>query len=374
MTDRGLGRRDVLKGAAALGAGLLFPSTVTARPKRRRGPGSLPRPHLPAGTDVLPQIEHIIVVMMENHSFDNYFGLRLDRRGSPLDTNPDGQGHRIRAFHMPSTCQFDSEPNQSWNASHTSLGPHRTNDGFVLASGPVAMGYWNENDLPFYYGLARTFVLCDRWFASCPAQTYPNRRFLLCGSALGTVSTDIDEILAGHAPVPPNGTIFELLNAHGVSWRDYATDLAQAYLFPPVALANKDKLKTIAQFYLDAAAGTLPAVSFVDPAFVPPADQDEENPADVRVGQAFVAQVVNAVLRSPAWPRTVLVWMYDEHGGYYDHVPPPRAIPPDDIPPRITVPPDQPGGYDRYGFRVPAVVVSPYARRHHVSHRVHDHT
>jgi phospholipase C len=83
---------------------------------------------------------------------------------------------------------------------------------------------------------------------------------------------------------------------------------------------------------------------------------------------------MNAVMSGPGWPKTLLVWLYDEHGGYYDHVRPPRAIAPDDIPPDITVPPDQPGGYDRYGFRVPAVIVSPYARPNYVSHKIRDHT
>jgi phospholipase C len=84
--------------------------------------------------------------------------------------------------------------------------------------------------------------------------------------------------------------------------------------------------------------------------------------------------VVNAAMHGPGWSKTLLIWTYDEHGGYYDHVPPPPAIPPDSIPPDIHVPPDIPGGYDRYGIRVPAVIVSPYARRHYVSHRLHDHT
>jgi phospholipase C len=112
-------------------------------------------------------------------------------------------------------------------------------------------------------------------------------------------------------------------------------------------------------------------VSFVDPAF---GEESEENPQDIQVGEAFAARVINAAMAGPGWPKTVLIWLYDEHGGYYDHVPPPRAVAPDDIPPDITVPSDMPGGYDRYGFRVPAVVVSPFARRHHVSHRVRDHT
>jgi phospholipase C len=370
----GFSRRTVLRSGAALAAALALPDPTWAATRRR--PGSLPHPKLPEGTETLPQIEHIIVAMMENHSYDNYFGVlergdgfRLGRDGQPKNVCPDGQGHLIRAFRMPSTCQLEREPSQAWNASHVSLGRHRRNDGFVLASGPVAMGYWTEEDLPFYYALARTFPLCDRFFASCLAQTYPNRKFLMCGTAVGQVSTDLSQI--GKAP-PPNGTIFERLNAHGISWKNYYTDLPQVALFPPVLNANIEKAVHIDTFYLDAAAGTLPAVSLVDPGFLN--DESEENHADIRLGEAFMARVVNAVMAGPAWPRTLLIWLYDEGGGYYDHVPPPRAIPPDDIPPLITVPPDQPGGYDRYGFRVPAVIVSPYARRHYVSHHVHDHT
>src|SRR5215468_11076731 len=377
ITGRGLRRRDVLRGGAALAAALALP-TVASTPAwgaPRRRPDSLPFPKVPEGTDMLPQIEHIIVVMMENHSFDNYLGVlgrgdgfQLDRAGRPKNSCPDADGNRIRACRMPPTSQLARAANQSWNASHISLGRGRRNDGFVLASGPVAMGYWTEEDLPFYYGLARTFPLCDRWFASCLAQTYPNRKFLMCGTAVGQVSTDITQV--GKAP-PPNGTIFDRLNAHGISWRNYATDLAQVLLFPPVYNANKEKVLTIDRFYADAAAGQLPAVALVDPGFID--DESEENNADIRVGENFAARVINAVMAGPGWPKTVLIWVYDEHGGYYDHVPPPPAIPPDDIPPNI-LPTDQPGGYDRYGFRVPAVVVSPYARPNHVSRVVRDHT
>src|SRR5262245_1037976 len=375
MDGSRIGRRDFLMGAASLAVGLALPApSASAAP--RRAPGSLPHPKLPEGTDTIPEIEHIVVVMMENHSYDNYLGMlergdgfRIGRDGQPTNASPDGHGNLVRAFRMPSTCQLDRVPSQAWNASHISRGLHHRNDGFVLASGPVAMGYWTEEDLPFYYGLARIFPVCDRWFASCLAQTYPNRKFLMCGTAVGQISTDIAQI--GKAP-PPNGTIFERLNAHGISWRNYYTDLPQVALFPPVYNGNREKIVPITQFYSDAAAGALPAVSLVDPGFV--SDESEENNADIRVGEAFVARVVNAVMAGPGWPKTLLVWLYDEGGGYYDHVPPPRAIPPDDIPPQITVPPDQPGGYDRYGFRVPAVIVSPYARQRYVSHRVHDHT
>src|SRR5262249_660589 len=128
----------------------------------------------------------------------------------------------------------------------------------------------------------------------------------------------------------------------------------------------------IARFFADAAAGTLPAVSLVDPGFID--DESEENNADIRIGENFAARVINAVLAGRTWPKTLLISVYDHHGAYSHHLPPPPATPPDDTPPDIMVPPDQPAGYDRYGFRVPAVIVSPFARRHYVSHRVHDHT
>lgn len=163
----------------------------------------------------------------------------------------------------------------------------------------------------------------------------------------------------------------ERLDAHGISWRNYASDLPSVAILFTYAIAHQGNISPVAQFFTDAAAGTLPFLSFVDPNF---SQQSEENPQDVQVGEAFAASVINAVMSSPAWPRTLLVWLYDEHGGYFDHVPPPRAIKPDDIPPDIQVPPDLPGGYDRYGFRVPAVIVSPYARPDYVSHEVRDHT
>ena len=378
-----LSRREFLEAGAAAGAGILASQLGLGGAAQAgrlrfhlREPGSLPDPSLPPGTDTLPQIEHIVVVMMENHSYDNYFG-RLRRGdgffqifGQPLDANPDGEGNLVRAFHMPSTCQPDGiGPSQSWNASHVSFDDGR-NDGFVLASGGIAMGYWDGRDLPFYYGLAQTFPLCDRWFCSTLCQTYPNRLFLMAGTAAGLVSTDVQAIIS--RPEPPNGSIFQQLDAHGISWLDYASDLPQILLFPKYYNAHPHAHVPVQRFFDDAAAGTLPAVSFVDPPFFDPIGSEENG--DIAVGEDFVARVVNAAMQGPGWPKTLLIWLYDEHGGYYDHVPPPPAVAPDDIPPDIEVPPDQPGGYDRYGFRVPAVIVSPWARPHYVSHVVHDHT
>lgn len=268
---------------------------------------------------------------------------------------------------MPSTCQENGVPGQDWNRSHLSWDNGR-NDGFVEASTAVAMGYWDGTDLPFYYGLGSTFPLCDRWFCSVLAQTYPNRRFLMAGTASGVISTSNSNLATN---VPPNGTIFDRFASFGIPWRNYFTNLPSTGIILSILQKYGANVSPIDNFYADAAAGTLPAFSLVDPNFD---TTSEENPQDVRAGEQFAAKVINATMQSPNWPSTVLIWLYDEHGGYYDHVPPPPAIPPDSTPPEITVPPDLPGGYDRYGFRVPAVVVSPFARRRYVSHRLHDHT
>jgi phospholipase C len=242
-------------------------------------------------------------------------------------------------------------------------------DGFVLSqSGPVSMGYEVQSTLPFTYSLAQTFPVCDRYFASVLAQTYPNRRYLMAATSLGQVADTLNV-----TERPPNGTIFESLEAHGITWKNYYSSLPTVgiwtYLLDePQTSAG---LANISQFYSDAAAGSLPDFSIVDPNF---GTQSEEDPQDVQYGDQFLAQVVNAVMSGPGWAKTLLVWTYDECGGYYDHVPPPSAVEPDSVPPQITVPPDLPGAFNQYGFRVPAGVVSPYAIPDYVSHFVHDHT
>jgi len=340
-----------------------------------RAAGDRPDPTKPEGTDLLPQIEHIIVVMMENHSYDNYLGMlsrgdgfTRDSNGKPTNSNPDATGAPLRAFHMANTCQLPRKPSQAWNASHQQYADGAMT-GFVTSdSGPVAMGYFDGDDLPFYYGLTTTFPVCDRWFGSCLAQTFPNRRFLLAGTALGTINNDLNFVTSG--PQPAGGTIMESLNKHGIAWRDYFTSLPTTGLFLPVLNANGDKVVKADQFFTDAASGNLPAFCLVEPDFN---HQSEENSEDVTLGESFVSKVVHATMNSPAWNKTVLIWCYDEHGGYYDHVPPPVAIAPDGIVP-MTNPGDLPGDYTRYGFRVPAAIVSPFAKRDYVSHVVHDHT
>jgi len=375
----------VLKGGLAAGAlagsgaWRFAPGAAAAgRPADRlRQPDSLPYPRRPAGTDTIPQIEHIVILMMENHSYDNRLGMlrrraadgfRLGRGGLPPASNPYANGEIQHAFRMPTTCQLDGHPAQDWLASHVQYDNGQL-DGFVeSSSGPVAMGYWAQPDQPFYYSLASVFPISDRYFCSVLGQTYPNRRFLISATSIGQV----DDTTPALSDYPPNGTIFDRLDAQGVSWRDYYTDLPTVELYPPLYLKNAGtKVVPIAQFYTDAAAGTLPGVCLVEPNY---GSQSEENPQNVAVGEQFAAGVINAVMSGPGWDRTLLIWTYDEHGGYYDHVPPPRALAPDSIPPAVPAGQSSYDGFHRYGFRVPFAVVSPWARRHYVSHQVSDHT
>ena len=431
---------------------------LNRRPKPGRGrlTGPPPDPSRPTGTDLLPQLKHIVVLMMENHSYDNYLGMLSGRSdgfplgddGQPEASNCGADGEPIRAHHLTSTQQLPCVPSQSWHATHHQWDEGK-NDGFVTsnevivpaagdvdpalcqgAGAAIGMGYWTEDDLPFYYGLARTFPVADRWFSSCLGPTFPNRRFLIAGTAHGLIDDAPSDLL----DYPPNGTIFDQLDGHGISWANYhaaAGDqsrlrhqlrhrrrmmrrraLAVGRSFPPVKSAMQKDLQftadlfpigvarytkhvhNIDQFFTDADNGTLPAFSIVDPDFEA---CSEENPQDIRKGESFAAEVINHCLHGPGWPGTLLIWVYDEHGGYYDHVPPPPAVPPDDVEGRsVTGTPSRlqsalrmafpkkvkqadnldagPRRYDRYGFRVPAVLVSPYARPDYVCREVLDHT
>lgn len=417
---------------------------------RLRRPDSLPYPGRAAGTanEAMP-FDHVVVVMMENHSFDNFLGslslVRPDVVGQfsfktkkPIYANLDDRGDVVVPWHRTTTCQTGGE-SQGWTTSHRSIfwsfgdrpdseyttssyDPRsydwtkslsqvplrkRTMQGFVLANGgPDCMSYWTGAELPFTHSMAETFTIANYWFCSVPAQTYPNRRFLYAGTAFGDISTDNSTIFVPSnvppiAAPPPNGTIFDRLSHYGVSWRNYFWDLPNPGIIPTTVEKYPTHFVPLVDFFADCAAGTLPAVSFVDPEsgvlgvatgevaslpgigslapvqsvnnFAQTVNGDEEGPADMAYGEAFVSKVVNAVLHSPAWHRTLLIWTFDEHGGYADHVPPPAAIPPDGIQPDLAKG-DFAGGYDMYGPRVPAVVVSPYSKPGGVSNTVYDHT
>jgi phospholipase C len=383
---------------------------VPPAPVRRAG--SLPFPEKAPGTpdDSMP-FEHIVVVMMENHSFDNLLGalplvnpevdgLTFGPDKHPSNSNP-GTDHtpaEVSSFPCPNTAQA-KHVSQSWKATHEQIAGGAMN-GFVRSSGAVEpMGYYTPELLPFAYSLAGNFTLANRWFCSVPGPTYPNRRFLLAGTAFGGTVTGAGTLL--DAP-PPHGTIFDHLSDRNISWCDYFTDVPMTAVIPSIILKHAAHHAPVSKFFHDCQAGTLPSVSFVDPGVgvissvasalaslpfpikeilkimganfsdVPPAET-EEDPQNMYYGEAWAHRIVDAVLKSPKWKDTLLIYTYDEHGGYYDHVPPPGALPPDDIPPALQ-PGDPPGGYDMYGPRVPAIVVSPYSKPGRVSNLTYDHT
>src|ERR1700750_505293 len=208
--------------------------TLENREIRRRGrrlpaerPGQRARPDLPEGTDLLPQIKHIFVLMMETHSYDTYLGTLGRGDGLPdgeAAANPRRDGTAVKPHHLNRTGQVKDNPDQSWHGAHLQWN-HGQNDGFarsieelVPGQDPAQpMGYWTEEDLPFYHGLARTFPLADRWFSSCLGPTFPNRRFLLAGTANGLM----DDLPVNLLDRPKAGTIMDMLTRHGISWVNY---------------------------------------------------------------------------------------------------------------------------------------------------------
>jgi phospholipase C len=329
------------------------------------------------------RIQHVVILMQENRSFDDYFG-RLHFEGRPATapeppgannpnpTNPEGSP--IRAFHQAAYCEV-ADLNHSWTGVHQEIDGGRM-DGFTAANvdpadptGSRSMGYYDARDLPFYYGLYSTFAIGDRYFASVPGPTYPNREYLLAATSFGHIQNDLPSTgLTGPS-------IFKELDAAGVSWKDYASDVPSSFLFAYARAHAAGHVFPISQYYADAAAGLLPQVAFVDPHFLggKNTESDEHPPANVQVGQQFVSGVVSSLFGSPDWSSSALFLTYDEHGGYYDQVAPPAAVAPDGIAPMLG-PGDVQAGFDMYGVRVPVVVVSPYSRAHFVSHVVNDHT
>jgi phospholipase C len=355
--------------------------------------------------------DHLIVVMMENHSFDNLLGaLSLTRPdvcglefvdGEATNSNPGSPKTPsvVKGFRLADTSQGD-DVDQSWQRSHEQINGGRM-DGFVTASNSTQpMGYYPPGVLPFAYSLASTFTLANCWFCSLPGPTYPNRRFLLAGTAYGCIVTNKDTLLD---PEPPNGTVFDLLTDHHISWANYFTDVPMSEVIARNFIRHLGHHHSMDKFRADCGSGNLPAVSFVDPGFGPlsrigrpisqlpfPFDdalraigadisrsdpaETQEDPQSMYYGEAWAHGVITAVLQSPKWERICLIYTYDEHGGgYYDHVVPLAAIPPDNIPP-VFAPGDPRVGFVQYGPRVPAIVVSPHSKPAQTTNELHDHT
>lgn len=338
----------------------------------------------PAGKDI--PIEHVFVLMMENRSFDHYFQ-KLPEYGqpdvevAPPDfSNPDGEGNPVPIYHEKRQCFVDT--NHGWAGSHAQVnggkmdGFFLTNDGhhevpvngtLEMVSGKRAMGYHDHTDLPFYYWLANEFSIADHYHSSLQGPTFPNRMFLYAASSFGFTFNSLPEA---------ETILVDQLEMREVDWKVYASGTPSLGMFFNQFLKYQDDhVRTIDDYFADAAAGTLPQFAFIDPNVgrEGPLQDDEHPPSMASIGERFAARVVEALTKSPVWSKSALFITYDEHGGLYDHVVPPPACPPDDIPAKYN--PGSPEvGFDQLGIRVPLTVVSPYAKKHFVSHKVYDHT
>jgi phospholipase C len=372
-----INRRAFVKSAVGATAAALVGSRLwggTPVPALDIGPTELPLPTLPAPGD--SGIEHVVVVMMENRSFDHFLGWlpNADGRQSGLAyADPSGAMHPTYHQSQMNGCGFN-DPDHSYDGARLQYHGGKA-DGFLAdpANDSYAISYYTAADRPFMSSMALNFTTCDRYFASILGPTYPNRMFQ------HSAQTDRLDNTTTISTMP---TIWDQLNhVGGPTGRYYFSDV------PFVALWGAKYLPISApypQFLADAAAGTLPNVSFVDPRFEDEGSGtsgDDHPLADIRAGDSFLSEVFHAVASGPGWDRTVLVVNYDEWGGFFDHV----------VPPRVTagVPVGQSpaGGVDTdldgarrvlTGFRVPCIVASPFSRGRPdqpvVAHGLFDHT
>jgi phospholipase C len=371
-------------------------------------------------------INHIVVMAQENRSFDTYLGQlpaywaangypSQALNGMPANaSNPAYQGPgSVSAFHLATQCIDNLSP--SWNEAHvdwnrsapTSNTPMM--DGFVYnaakfandenangaqppftdLTGVRAMGYYDGTDLNYYYYMASNFATSDNWFSPAMDRTQVNRLYLYAATSQGyayppgTVPADSFPLTAP--------TIFDSLNAAGISWKIYATDNTCpgfcTYLtqFKNYAPPNPLPANVVggSEFLADAAAGTLPAVSFIEPGYLTNSDEHPSPGTDAQTGAAYVETLINGLMASKSWKDSVFILTYDEAGGTYDHVPPVAMPNPDGIAPIDLAPTDicgsQSGGgancdFNSTGFRVPLLVVSPFTIKNYVSHTAADYT
>lgn len=338
-------------------------------------------PQPPLDQERLANIGHIVVLMMENRSFDHMLGY-LSKEGGRRDI--DGlrggekniyKGKAYFSSPLPDTI-FEYSPCHEHKCVDTNQINRGKMDGFVADYAARAeavgidpglvMGYHNAAQVPVYDALSREFLICQRWFAAHPGPTFPNRHYMLTGrlnrDQYGLPETNNPE---GKSFVPTSAkNIFDHLTAQGIDWRYYehgycTLRLYERYTYDNVHIvdAGGDAVKFVA----DALDGNLPPVTFIDPDFINllPGN-DDQPPADITAGQRLIGRIIDALIKGPLWEKTLLIITYDEHGGFFDHVPPPQAVPVSSI--------------DHYGVRVPTFVISPWVARGQVTDIVFDHT
>ncbi|HUP91254.1 MAG TPA: alkaline phosphatase family protein [Solimonas sp.] len=364
LDPRNPSRRRFLAGMAAAGTTLALPGC--GRPSLNSVADVPPLPD-PAASG----IDHIVQVMMENRSFDHFLGWVPGADTQQGRTFKNSAGADVSTFALAADPAYGfqgcgwADPNHNYEAGRIHLAGGAM-DGFLLsedtalnAEDKFPVGYYRREDLPFYAGVADNFTICDRYFHGILSSTFPNRIYIHAGA------TDRNSNTLPYAQQAPSvlPTIWDLLADAGVSAKNYFSDLPLTGLWGP---KYADITAPYEQFLIDAAAGTLPQVSYFDPFFgfsvgESPAgiSRDDHPQADVRDGQAYLAEIYDALRASPNWERTLMIVTYDEWGGFYDHV----------VPPFAPVTPEEATFNDgRLGFRTPCVILGPRARRAHVSH------
>jgi phospholipase C len=346
--NAGFERRRFLQGTAALAGVAAFGGAAS-------GCAPAPGPVVSKGNAADAGYDHIVVVMMENRSYDHFLGWLPggDGRQAGL-TFVDGDGvshetHRLTEF---AACDM-ADPGHSMTAGRIQYHDGAV-DGFLFdAADTLPIGYFEQDQLLFWGEAAPAWTVCDNYFAATLGPTFPNRFFQHCGR------TDRITNTVNISTLP---TIWDRLADAGLQGRYYFSDAPFSAL---LGLRHLFITRTFDQFKQDAAAGRLANVSFVDPRFMLPTpfgtSGDYHPVSDIRAGCQFLHEVYEAVTNSPNWERTVLVVNFDEWGGFYDHVVP-------------TAGPDASHTTALRGFRVPCLVASPLAKRGHVAHGLYDHT
>jgi phospholipase C len=356
---------------------------IAAAPLCAQNNAAARRPAIPAG---LTNIKHIIFMVQENRSADNYFGVMNQYRASQgiNDNAFDGFNPNVQLpvykgtgtaspFHLQTVCHDELSP--GWNETHYDVDKGKM-DQFLFTTGSVpsandphgtrAIGYYDWTDLPFYYDLAFKFATSDRWFSPLLATTIPNRMYLFAATSAGYIRS---------FPAPTGGlpitTIFDRLTAAHVSWRYYYQD--SSVMLPYFATwyhGGSGSVYSIKSWFTDV-MGNLPQVVFIERGGVTGLDEHPYN--NIQKGAADVRNIIQALMNSTNWGSSVFILTYDEGGGTYDHVPPIAEPLPDTIPPQLK-PTDIKAKFDHSGFRVPLIVISPWVKPHFVSHVPRDYT
>lgn len=305
-------------------------------------------PSTPA-TDIA-KVKNIVIVLQENHTLDNYFGTYPGVNGVASGSYclPEAPGSTgcVSPFHDASLTPVDMSHN--WRSAHADYDSGKM-DGFVYSEGSKeTMGYYDRGDLARYWKAADSYVLCDRYFTSVMSESAPNHLFLVAGTAGGLLDDNVPSTL----DFPP---VFQRLDAAGVSWNVYTDTPSwyESFSYVKGSATAKARFRKATAFTSDVSAGALAQVSWI----IGAPGGDEHPPQDIQTGEESVADdVVNAVGASPYWPSAAMFVTWDDYGGFFDHVAPPQV--------------DRYG----YGFRVPCLVISPFAKAGFIDGATNDHT